>query len=259
MLSEEAKRLIADLDLELCPVAIKFSPNIPDGYERNDDDLMICKFVRDVQATGHSYYIDVAEKPCMGKNILGIEPFSGTTPAGMIGWECGIFGTPAANAHLYHEIKTLYPGACNYVVFAPLQDCTFDPDLIIFVAPTDTAFTIMRAASWYTGDVWESTFTQVLSCAWMYPYPYVTGKINMLPTCMQLGQRKSKLYEPGQLIICVPFQKIDAVVKGLKDMDMVPLTLREDQEGIDREAEVMRQVEAMERDKTIPCSISERL
>ena len=259
MLSAHAKELIAKLGLELCPVAVKFCPNIPEGFERNEDELMLCQFVKNVMVTKRSYYIDVAEKPCLGKCVLGIEKFNGATPAGLIGWECGMFKTAAGNAHLYHEIKTLYPGACNYVAFSPVEDCTFDPDMIIFVAPTDEAFNIMRATSWVTGDPWESKFTQVLSCAWMFPYPYVTGKVNFLPTNMQYGQRMAKSFESGQLIICVPYQKIDEMIKGLDEMDWTLLGLRGTEEATATEHKILEKIDAMELDKTLEYDICEKM
>ena len=257
MLSAHAKELFAKLDLGACPVAVKFSHNIPEGYERNEDELMLCQFLKDVQATGRSYYIDIAQKPCMGKCVLGAEPFEGYVTAGVIGWESGIFCSPAANAHLYHEIETLSPGACNYVVFSPVADCTFDPDLILFVAPTDQAFTLMRAISWTTGDVWESKSTCVLSCAWMFPYPYVTGKVNFLPTNMYYGQRMSKIFESGQLIICVPYQKIDGLVKGLDEMEWDLIGLREDEESRAIEQDTLKKADALV-DPTVPFDIARR-
>lgn len=258
MLSTHAKELFAKLNLEACPVAVKFVPNVPEGYERNEDELMLCQYLKDVQQTGRSYYVDIAKKPCMGKCVLGAEPFDGYVQAGLIGWESGIFCSPAGNAHIYHEIETLRPGACNFVVFSPVTDCTFDPDLILFVAPTDEAFTIMRATSWVTGDPWESKSTVVLSCAWMFPYPYVTGKVNFLPTGMYYGQRISKIFEPGQLIICVPYQKIDELVRGLDEMDWELLGLRGDPESKAAEQAILKEVDALV-DPTRASNISTRI
>ena len=258
MLSNHAKELFAKLELDACPVAVKFCHNVPEGYECNEERLMLCQLVKNVQTTGRSFYVEIAKKPCMGKCVLGAEPFEGEVQAGLIGWQCGLFRSAAGNAHLYHEIVKLNPGACNYVAFAPVADCDFDPDLIIFVAPTDQAFTIMRATSWVTGDVWESKSTQVLSCAWMFPYPYVTGKVNFLPTAMYYGQRISNIYEPGQFIICVPYQKIDELVSGLDEMDWELMALSDDPEKKAVEQEILKKVDALV-DPTKPSNISTRI
>ena len=258
MLSAHAKELIAKIGLEATPVAVKFVHNIPEGYECNEKPYMICQYIKEVQTTGKSFYVDIATKPCVGKCVVGAEPFEGEVRAGLIGWECGLYRSAAANAHFYHEIKTLSPGACNYVVYAPVADCEFDPDLIVFVAPIEQAFIIMRATSWVTGDLWESKSTMVLSCAWMYSYPFVSGKVNFMPTGMYYGQRILKAFDPGQLIISVPFQKIDELIHGLDEMDWELLALREDEESKATEKEVLKQVDALV-DKTIPLNISTRL
>ena len=49
----------------------------------------------------------------------------------------------------------MVPGAINYVVFAPVSTCDFDPDLIILFADIPQADIVMRATSFISGDFWN--------------------------------------------------------------------------------------------------------
>ncbi len=231
MLNEHAKELIAKLDLELVPVAIKFSHNVPEGYDHSNKRLAFCGYLKDVQVEQKSYYIKTTDDACLGKCVLGAEPFEEKCQAGLVGFERSFWRTPAANARLYHEITTLKAGCCNYVTFSPVAECSFDPDLILFVVPTDKAALIMRATSWVSGDVWESRSSVALSCAWLYSYPYVTGKVNFCITGMHYGLARQHLYPAGLHIISVPYQKIDEMISGLDEMDWVYMAMRTDEEG----------------------------
>jgi uncharacterized protein (DUF169 family) len=141
--------------------------------------------------------------------------------SGQNGYELGAFRTAAANARLYHEAPTLKAGVCNYVVFCPVALCDFNPDLVICIAPTYQAHILLRATSYISGDLWESKCSFVMSCAWTYIYPYITGKVNHLFTGMHLGLMVKGLYPEGLHIICIPYQKLDEVVTALSEMEPV--------------------------------------
>lgn len=232
MITDRDKANIAKLDLEFCPVAVKFSYNPPEGYEHNEKDAPLCAFIKEAQITGKSFYIEAGEKRCMGKAVLGAAAFDEVAMSGVVGFEHGFFRTPACNARLYYEAPTLNRGACNYVTFAPFADCTFDPDLVFFVAPPKEASRIMRASSWYSGDIWESKSSIALSCAWMFAYPYISGKVNFCVTGISYGLVRQKMYPAGLHIITVPYQKLDEVLAGFNEMDWDLLSLLDDEESI---------------------------
>lgn len=90
--------------------------------------------------------------------------------------------------------------------FAPVEICDFAPDLIVFVADLPAADIIMRATSWISGDLWESKSSPVLSCAWMYAYPVISGKVNHITTGFYHGLKRRKVYPEGLRMISVPYQ-----------------------------------------------------
>ena len=230
MLTPHQKELLAKMELEYAPIAVKFSHNLPDSIERCHEKLPLCAYLKTAQDTGKTFYVDLKDEACMGSCVLGYKDFEGFASSGVIGFEHGFFRSAACNARIYHEISTLKRGSCNYVVFSPAVDCNFSPDLIIFVVPPEKAELVLRASSYTNGDPYESKSTIALSCAWTYAYPYITGKINFCITGVHFGMRKMKMYPAGLHVLTVPYQKIDDLLIGLDEMEWDLIGLTDDPE-----------------------------
>ena len=142
-----------------------------------------------------------------------------------------MYRTAAGCRKLYQEMPTILRGTVNYVVFSPVKDCQFDPDLIMCIADIEKADIIMRATSYISGDFWESKSTPVVSCSWMYAYPVISGKVNHITTGFYHGLKRRKAYPAGLRMIYIPFQKIDEVVQALDEMPWTAIAFREDEES----------------------------
>ena len=153
------------------------------------------------------------------------------TASGQAGYDFGCYASPAACRNLYQKLPVIEPGTVNYVEFCPVELCDFDPDLIMFVADLPAADIIMRATSWISGDFWESKSSPVLSCAWMYAYTVITGKVNHITTGFYHGLKRRKLYPEGLRMIAVPYQKLPEFEKALAEMDWTLIAFRDDEES----------------------------
>lgn len=224
---QKARDLFKKLELPYPAVALKFCYSQPENVDRVDETLSFCQFIKKAQDTGKMFYTTKDDDNCFGKMVLGMIQKPGFEASGQVGCDFGVFRTPAPNARLYSLITTLVPGACNYVIFCPVEICDFLPDLVICVAQTAQADIIMRATSYISGDLWESKSTNVLSCAWTYSYPYVSGKVNFCITGMHHGMKRRKIYPMGLHIIAIPYQKLDEVIMALDEMDWVLKAMRE--------------------------------
>ena len=142
-----------------------------------------------------------------------------------------MFKSPAPNARLYNVMTTIVPGSVNFVVFCPVAICDFDPDLVICVAENEQAEILMRATSYISGDLWETKCSSVLSCAWMYSYPYVSGKVNSCITGLHHGMKRRKTYPAGRHIIAIPYQKLHEVIQALEEMPWELIAMKEDPES----------------------------
>ncbi len=239
MLSQRAKELFEKLGMEFAPVAVKFCYSQPEGIEHTDQTLSFCEFVKKAQTGGKPFFITKDDDNCFGKMVLGMIPKPGLAASGQAGVDFGVFRSPAPNARIYNSITTLVPGAVNFVIFSPVSVCDFDPDLVICVAGWQQAEILMRATSYISGDLWESKCSSVLSCAWMYSYPYVSGKVNFCITGLHHGMRRRGTYPPGRHIIAIPYQKLDEVITALGEMPWELIAMQKDPES---QAELARRM-----------------
>ena len=232
MLSETAKKVFADLNMPYIAVAIKFCRNKPEGYEQAEGVDVFCSFLKKVQMEKKPFYFTVDNGKCMGRFILGMMDLETNHGSGQVGAELNVFKSPAPNARLYYDAPTLKRGVCNFVVFCPVDQCTFDPDLVICIADPNQAQLLLRATSYISGDLWESKCAYVMSCSWTYAYPYITGKVNHLFTGMHLGLQLQGTYPAGLHIISIPYNKLDEVARALAEMKHEPDDMNERVEKI---------------------------
>lgn len=231
MLTQEAKDLFYQLDFEIQPVALKYCYSQPEGFDRVDEVLSFCQFSKKAAVEDRGFFITVDDDNCFGKMVMGMVDKPPLAASGQAGKDFGVFRTQAPNARLYHNITTLVRGAVNFVVFCPLHACDFEPDLVFFVADLSQADVLMRATSYISGDLWESKSSCVLSCSWLYGYPYVSGKVNYVVTGLGHGMRRRKVYPAGRMLISVPYAKLSEMIEALGQMDWELIALKEDEES----------------------------
>ncbi|MCI5850578.1 MAG: DUF169 domain-containing protein [Sutterellaceae bacterium] len=229
-LSDEAIRTLAALPCAYRPIAIKFLAVPPKvfgfDYPHTTEKKSLCQFVSIAQKTNKAFYMTVDNENCMGKMVLGMwdEPPIGAS--GQAGFDFGCYRSHAANSRVYYNIPRLLKGTCNYVIFSPIEQCKFNPDLVIFVGDADMTDIVLRATSYISGDMWESISTNVISCAWTYVHPWITGKVNHFETGCHHGMGRRKVYPKGLSIIAVPYQKLDELVLALRQMDWKLISFR---------------------------------
>ena len=241
MLTQKAKDLFSRLKREFQPIAIKYCYSQPEGIEHIDEVLSFCEFAKKAAVEDRAFFTTKDDDNCFGRMIMGQIDKPPLAASGQAGVDFGVFRTQAPNARLYHEIKTLTPGTVNFVVFCPLHLCDFEPDILLCVADIEQANIIMRATSYISGDLWQSTSSPVLSCAWLFGYPYVTGKVNYVISGMGHGMSRRKIYPAGRFVISIPYAKLSEVVEALDQMDWKLLALQEDEES---KAEMRRRMDA---------------
>lgn len=231
MLREKDKELLRKLELPYPAVAIKLRFEKPDVPHYDGEKVAFCQYVKYAQDTGRHFYIDVNDDECYGKMVMGMIDKPPVTASGQAGYDFGCYKSPVGCQQLYQKLPILEPNTIRYVEFCPVQDCDFDPDLLFFVADLPQADIIMRATSYISGDLWESKSSPVISCAWMYAYPVITGKVNHITTGFYHGLRRRKAYPAGLRMISVPFQKLPEFFAALEEMDWTLIAFREDEQS----------------------------
>ena len=248
-ISDENKKTLMALPCKYVPVAVKFYAVKPENfglkYKHTDKRMSLCQFVSYAQKTHSSFYIDKTNEDCMGRTVRGMVQEPPLGASGQAGFDFGVFRNQDANSRLYYNIPIAIRDTINYVIFSPIDQCEFNPDVVVFVGDSDMADIVMRATSYISGDLWESKSSSVLSCAWTYMYTWLSGKVNHCQTGMHHGMGRRKVYPKGLHIVSVPYQKLDEVCLALRQMDWQLISFRPNDKDQDELRRRMRNWNAL--------------
>jgi uncharacterized protein (DUF169 family) len=177
--------------------------------------------VKEPQQRGSPFYFTKEDEDCFGKVPLGMVEAPSWGEGGELGPELEIFQEPRANARIYQYVPKFPKGTVNYVALSSLDKLTFEPDPLILITTPSQAEIVLRAMSYSTGEIWESQTTGVLGCAWMFVYPYQSGKINYIPTGVIFCAKALQLFLEEWILISIPWDWIPAITQNLKEMKWV--------------------------------------
>ena len=200
------------------PVGVKFEFGRPDDIRPLDETHPLCEMFKVAQQKDHAFYITKENENCVGRLTLGMEEYPLYVEAGELGPKFGIFKSATANKKIYDYIPRFEKGTVNYVIFARLDKITFEPDLLITMGTPDQAEIILRAMSWSTGVPWEAKATSPLGCSWVYAHPIKSGNVNYSITGLAFGMKAKHIFEPGQVVVSMPFNWIPVITQNLKEM-----------------------------------------
>ena len=213
--------IFGKLNLDKPPVGVKYLFHKPEGIKKLDKKLALCEMLGEAQKSEEPFYFTQENEICFGSEVLGMEgegPSPSFAASGELGVKLEIFQEPRANKKLFEHNPGLGKGTVNYVVFAPLDRITFEPDLLILQTTPKQAEIVLRAMTYSTGELYESKTSAALSCSWLYAYPYISGKVNYYNTGLGFGSIGRKAYEPGWILIAIPQNWLPTIVQNLKEM-----------------------------------------
>lgn len=208
-------------DFEIKPVGVKFLPIKPDGIERAKKKVAFCEMFIEAQKSG-PFYVQKEDFICVEPIILGMVDLEPVLVSGAAGGMAGLYKEVRACRKVYQYIPRMMKGSVNYVAFSPVDQITFDPDILIITANNmDQARNILRAEGYSSGNPWSAQGTPILACSWLYVYPVLSGKINYTVTGLHLGMRAIKASIPeGLFIISIPWTLLPTVMENLKDENL---------------------------------------
>jgi uncharacterized protein (DUF169 family) len=212
---------IAVLDkfnFEIPPVSVKFFTRQPENITKLDKTMAFCEMLAWAQK-GNAFFADHNNHTCeAGPYVLGIADVPSPFVSGEFGAGLQIFESARSASRLYQYIPILKKGSVKYVVFSPADRLLYDPDVLILLTRAEQTEILLRAMSYRTGQIWESKSSAAIGCAWMYIYPYLTGKLNYFVTGLGHGMKRRKLFPAGMQIISIPFDLLPSIVQTLREM-----------------------------------------
>ena len=226
------------------PVGIKFMITKPKGIERVNKNLSMCEMLREAQDS-EPFYFGEEDLKCFEAMILGMKEPEPILVSGLLGGFDGLFKDNSACRRMYPNMPRFLKGSVQYVAFASIDKMNFDPDVVVLTADMTQAPTIMRARSYSTGDCFTSKATPVLSCAWMFVYPVISGEMNFYITGMGMGMHEMNIFPPGLFLISIPSNLLPMMMENIKHIPLevsVPAGGIKHRERVDALAEELREM-----------------
>jgi uncharacterized protein (DUF169 family) len=205
------------------PVGVKFLITKPAGTKRLAKELNFCEMLKEAQQ-GHSFYVGPKDWVCVGieQMILGMTEPDPVLISGALGGDEGLFRSANACRAMYNYLPQMPKNSVQYVAFAPVDNITFEPDLLVITADLPQAQSILRSVNYSTGEPFVSKATPVIACAWIYIYPVVSGELNYFITGLGQGMNALNIFPPGLFLISIPFQRIPSALENLKEIPYNP-------------------------------------
>jgi uncharacterized protein (DUF169 family) len=217
-------------NFERKPIGIKFLLNKPKDLDRIDESMPICRMLQEAQ--DHSpFYAGKDNFACVDRLVLGMDDPTPVVESGQIGQKEKIYQEARANRRIYQYIQKIPKDTVRYVAFSKVNNISFSPDLLIFIATPSQAEILLRALSYSTGKPLASKCTPVLMCAWIFVYPFISGEMNYVITGIGYGMKTQKILPEGLFIVSVPYDLISMLIDNLREMDWIlPITLLSENE-----------------------------
>lgn len=242
---QEDLSILDKLGLELPPVGVKFLPNKPDGIKQLDKTLDFCEMLVEAQKAS-PFYAAKDNFTCVGPLLLGMVEHEPIFEMGLVGPRLEIFKDARANRRVYQVVPKLTKGTINHVAFSSLKQLSFEPDVLIVTANPSQAEILLRASSYTTGKMWSSKGTPIMTCAWLYVYPYVSGELNFTMTGLGFGMRSRRLFPEGLMLLSIPWDLLPSIMTSLHDMQWVPDSYKIGRDG--HKQKVKRIVDALKQE-----------
>jgi uncharacterized protein (DUF169 family) len=213
--------VFAKFNFERPPLGIKFLFFKPEGIQPlpPDKNLSLCEMLVEAQQTRTAFYFAKSfNETCVGKILLGMQDMEAFAESGQIGEKLGIFQEARANYAFYQHVPKFDKNVVNYVAFAPIDQLTFEPDLLIITADHSQAEIVMRSITYSTGELYNSRTTPVMGCAWIFIYPFQSGKVNFIIPEMVHGMKGRELFPKSSVLISIPYPWIPTMARNLEEM-----------------------------------------
>lgn len=209
---KQAKRLIEVLGLKGHPVAVSYT--IDPARTTVRPRFWVCEALK-IARSGKEVVLTAQSSACMsGAWQLGLIP----APTGEEYKTLARFLVEgeklcASYAAIYRMNKLITPppfGLGDCVIFAPMDQVTRAPDLVVFVVNPEQASRLLTLATFETGvppriEMFGPTCHQVIG------YPLVTGEVNV--SVMDITSRKR--YNPEELFVTIPGHILPRVIEAI--------------------------------------------
>ena len=212
------EKLKTILKLEREPVAIKWSVREPRNIQKEEEKSRFCTKL-DKALKGETFYATCEEEECMGglkySGLKNPKDFPKNMQSGSFLVPAGVYKSiPAVQRSWSHNIAVT-PEIFQAVLFAPLLNAEFEPDVIFLVCKSEQAMMILHANAYDSGSHGLGADSGPI-CSSMAAAPYLSGKVTY--GFGDVGSRRNMEIKPEEVMLSIPANDLERVVVNLEEM-----------------------------------------
>lgn len=221
---ELCDQIMTILNLETVPVAVQFSTVPPVGVPPLEENTKACSMLDLARFENRSFYSRPSNHTCKnGSHYLGMtKAFKGLETGD---WYAGkypdkgrsMYPSPVVarrNNEFYIKIEE---ESVNVISYAPLNNCTFDPQLggivVVLTCNPKQALYLARAATYHVGGVVKG-ITGPSTCSIVMAGPFKQGE--MLTTLGCYGGRLFVKVKTEDEFVGFPIEQLENIVDALQ-------------------------------------------
>ncbi len=211
-----SEKIKENLGLKRSPVAIKFvlkKEDLPENIEEIDKPVRHCEMVTRA-SRGETFYATSQDQSCKGgAAAIGAGEAPEKIKTGEFYYDLGRFSSIGAAKRTLDAIPKIDMDIYA-TIYAPLEDATFHPDIIVVVGNPAQAMKLSQALVYTLGGRVEADFSGIQSlCADAVAGPFTSKNPNITLGCS--GSRKFAGIEDEEVIVGLTGENIGCVVNAL--------------------------------------------
>lgn len=215
-----SEKLKEKLNLDKPPVAIKFllrEEDAPEGLKKIDKTMRHCEMVQKA-SQGEMFYSTNDEQMCKGGSAaIGLMEAPEAIKTGEFYQSLGRFSSIGSAKRTVEEVPKIDP-IMKAVIYAPLEDIKFAPDVILIVCKPVQAMILAQAMVYTRGGRVEASFSGIQSlCADAVAGPFTKNTANITLGCS--GSRQYADIKDEEVIIGMNGENIGCIVNALESME----------------------------------------
>jgi uncharacterized protein (DUF169 family) len=209
--SDFSSRLKEVLELDGSPVAVASASEVPSGIKKWQRRGTLCVMIQRARRGGASYCL--AENIiCGGKIHLGLAESAGRDLEKFLVKTEKLACSDIAARRLLGLTKSRAPEKLGeYLVFAPLEEAPFTPEVVIFVGTPLQISRIIWLDVFQTGQI--NTIHAEPLCSGVIATPISRKRIGI--SFMDMACRALGRYKPEELVIGVPYERLARIIDSI--------------------------------------------
>ncbi len=216
--NELGEKLTELLKLENELVAIKWSVKEPKNVRKEEGKSRFCKKLTKAM-DGEIFYSTLEEEECMGgarySGLKDMSEYPANVQSGAFMVPKGLYKSIPAVQRSRENETYINPGIFSAIVFAPLNNAEFEPDVVFMVCNAKQGMEILHANAYDSGEHGLGADAAPV-CSSMAASPYMAGKVTY--GFGDVAARQSMDLNQEDIMVSIPGSDLSRIVSNLEEM-----------------------------------------